>query len=117
MIFRNPWIDPRIGRLRPDQVERYLLHNGWTLTGPAMNPRLIRYDVADGNENAPTLFLPLRVDDGPGLQWLIELVGELALWQGRYAGDVLTDILAQAEDGAADGTGPQQTREPKTATR
>jgi hypothetical protein len=101
MKFRNPWIDPRICQLQPEQVQRYLLANGWTVTGPAADPQLIRFDVTNGDENAPTLFLPVKVDTGPVLRWLIDLVSDLAIWQDRYAADVLTSLLAPTDHGVS----------------
>jgi hypothetical protein len=114
MTFRNPWIDPRVAQVSPEGVRDYLERSGWKFVGPATNPALSRYEVADGDESAPTLFVPVQGDQGPALQWMIELVGDLASWQGRYAGDVLTDILRgradQAPNGAVQGS-------PQTAGR
>src|SRR5438477_10802415 len=102
MKFRNPWIDPRVLRLRPEQVRGYLAGRGWKEVGPAADPNLLRYEI-EGNEDAPTLFVPVRADDGPGLQSMIELVGDLARFEDRWAADVVADML-RAEDGRADGS-------------
>jgi hypothetical protein len=96
MNLRNPWIDPRVAQVRPEQAQGYLDRHGWKLVGPATNPHLLRYELAEDKEEAPTLFVPVRVDEGAGLQWMVELVEELALWQGRYAGDVVSDLLRPA---------------------
>jgi hypothetical protein len=117
MKFRNPWVDPRVCQVQPEQVRRYLEHHGWKLTGPANDPNLIRYDVADNDEKAPTLFLPVRVDTGPGLQWMIELIGELAMCQDRYVGDVLTDILSQTETTVGNGISTDQARGVEITTK
>lgn len=95
MKFRNPWVDPRVLQVRPEQVQAYLSLRGWKELGPASDPHLLRYKRADGNENAPTLFLPRKVDEGPGLQWLIELVEELARFEERWATEVVEDVLRQ----------------------
>src|SRR5579871_6526365 len=91
MTFRNPWIDPRVADLRPEAVQAYLSRHGWKEAGPAENPRLVRYETSD--PDAPTLFLPLRIDGGAALQWLVDLIGTLAICEGRFAGDLLSDIL------------------------
>jgi hypothetical protein len=93
MKFRNPWIDPRIVQMRIEQVQAYLSLRGWKCLGPAGDLHLLRYERADGNENAPTLFLPRIVDEGPGLQWLIEVVEEIARFEERWATEVVGDML------------------------
>jgi hypothetical protein len=104
--FRNPWVDPRVAQARPEQVQAYLSLRGWKELGPACDPRLLRYERADGNEDAPTLFLPRVVDDGPSLQWMIELIEELALFEDRWATAVIQEILIRTKAGhqsAGDG--------------
>jgi hypothetical protein len=110
MKFRNPWIDPRIAQARPEDAQAYLTSRGWKLVGPATNPELLRYEI-EGNENAPTMFVPIRVGSGPALQWMIDLVADLAHFEDRWAADVLHDILRQPADGAP-ANGPAV---PKTA--
>ena len=103
MKFRNPWIDPRIVQVRPEDAQAYLARLGWHLAGPGANPNLLLFDPPPDKEDGPTFMVPVRVDQGPALQWMIDLVTELAVWQDRYAGDVLTDILQHA--GAAEPNG------------
>jgi hypothetical protein len=100
MKFRNPWIDPRILQARTEAAQAYLTRHGWKLVGPAADPSLLRYEI-EGDENTPTLFVPIRVDSGPGLQWMIDLVADLARFEDRWAVDVLHDILQQPADSAA----------------
>jgi hypothetical protein len=111
MTFRNPWIDPRIVRLRPENARSYLVQRGWKEIGPASDPHLLRYEQ-EGNEEAATLFLPIRADDGPGLQWMIEFVADVAKYEDRWAVDVLGDMLraddGRAENGADDATGEKK---------
>jgi hypothetical protein len=100
MRFRNPWIDPRVSQARPEDAQAYLARQGWELVGPASDPQLLRYEIK-GDENAPTVFVPVRVDSGPGLQWMIDLVADLARFEGRWAVDVLADILREPAPAAA----------------
>ncbi len=115
MKFRNAWIDPRIVQLRPEDAQAYLTRQGWKLVGPASNPELVRYEI-EGNESAPTLFVPVRVDAGPGVQWMINLVAHLAHFEDRWAVDVLNDVLRQAADGVA-ANGPAASLKGEPAAR
>ncbi len=113
MKFRNPWIDPRVAQLRPEVVRAYLAQHGWSEVGPAQDPTLVRFEQTTNPSEAPTLFVPLRPDNGHGLQWMIELVGDLATWQGRFAGDVLSELLlfdgSNGSNGPAAGTTAKRT--------
>lgn len=97
MKFRNPWIDPRIVHARPEDAQAYLIRHGWKQVGPATAPELLRYEMEE-DENAPTMFVPLRVDSGPGLQWMIDLVADLAQFEDRWAVAILDDILQPSAD-------------------
>jgi hypothetical protein len=97
MKFRNPWIDPRVVGLRPEQVQAYLSRCGWKSTGPASDPHLLRYERE--GEDTPTLFVPLEPGAGPVLQWMIEVVEELAHFEDRWATEVLNDLLQQTGNG------------------
>ena len=83
---------------QPESAQEYLTRHGWKRIGPAANPELLRYE-REGNANAPTLFVPIRTGSGAALQWMIDLVADLAHFEDRWAVDVLHDILQQpAED-------------------
>jgi hypothetical protein len=99
VTVRNPWVDPRIVQARPEDAQAYLTRHGWKLVGPASDPELLRYEI-EGNENAPTVFVPTRVGPGAGLQWMIDLVADLARFEDRWAVDVLQDILLQPAESA-----------------
>jgi hypothetical protein len=103
--FRNPWVDPRVVRVRPEQVQAYLNQRGWRGLGPASDPHLLRYERTDGGDDGPTLFVPRKVDQGPGLQWVIELIEELARFEDRWATAVVEDILQQTGDKGTAATG------------
>jgi hypothetical protein len=111
MKFRNPWIDPRVADLRPETLQAYLTRHGWKEIGPAENARLMRYETSDAN--APTLFVPLQTGDGAAVQWMIELIGSLATWEGRFTGDLLSDLLGN--DGA-NGSNGEAARRPVSGT-
>src|SRR4051812_44803593 len=101
MKFTNPWIDPRVAQITPDAARAYLLAHGWKLLGAAANPDLLRFEgPGQGEDDSPFVLLPLQVDEGPLLQRMIDLLGEVARFEGRWAGDVITDLLqSPAEPG------------------
>jgi hypothetical protein len=108
MKFRNPWIDPRILQLRPEAVQAYLLSNGWEYLGPATAPDMLMFDTPQPRGDKPNVLLPLKLEDGAYVQRLIELVGDVALHEDRWAVDVLNDILRQPVDSASPN-GPDAT--------
>ena len=110
MKFRDPWIDPRIVQVRPQDAEAYLRGRGWKPLGPApANPDLLLFDGPKDGEDNPLLPVPRHMDQGPDVQRMIELVTELARFEGRYAVDVLNDILREgAATGAANEAGQDQ---------
>lgn len=91
--FHNRWIDPRITQVRPAAAQAYLLSRGWKLIGPAMNPLMLMFEAPQGGDDAPTVLLPLRTDEGALLQRMIDLVADLSRFEDRWAVDVLSDIL------------------------
>jgi hypothetical protein len=95
MKFRNPWIDPRILQVRPEAVQTYLLSHGWLYLGPALMPDMLMFDTPQPRDDKPNVILPLQLEHGSQVQRLIELIAEVALYEDRYAGDVLTDMLRQ----------------------
>jgi hypothetical protein len=115
MKNRNPWIDPRIVQARPEEAQAYLIRHGWKLVGPATSSELLRYE-REGNENAPTMFVPIRVGSGPELQWMIELIADLAQFEDRWAVDVLHDVLRQPVD-AMPVNGPTEPTSAQPAPR
>ena len=101
MKFRNPWIDPRVAQIGIESIQGYLMDHGWRLVGPATNPSLLRFEKDNGDEDSPTLFLPVQQDNGAGWEWTIELIGELAQFEDRWAVDVVSDILKKSNDKVA----------------
>ena len=94
--FTNPWVDPRVERVRPEQAERYLLGHGWT-------PRPVRGHfapfAAPGADVSPVVRVPLLISGDDYVQRAIELVAGIARFEGRYAVHVLNEILGEATNG------------------
>jgi hypothetical protein len=104
MKFRDPWIDPRIAQLRPAEAKAYLVGRGWKSLGPASNPILEMFDRPGDREDTPSVLLPLKTDQGPMLQRMVDLVSELARFEDRWAVDVLIDMMQPS--GSAPVNGP-----------
>jgi hypothetical protein len=100
MKFRDPWIDPRILQVRPEAVRAYLLGHGWEHLGPAVVPDMLMFDTPQPRGDKPNVLLPLELEHGHQVQRMIELVGDVALYEGRWAVDVLNDMLRQPVDSA-----------------
>jgi hypothetical protein len=93
MKVRNPWIDPCIVRLEPAEAKDYLVRRGWKSLDPASNPILQMFEGPGGGEDTEAVLVPLKVDQGPMLQRMIDLVSELARFEDRWAIDVLSEML------------------------
>jgi hypothetical protein len=94
MKFRNPWIDPRVAEVRPKAAQAYLARNGWKPL-EADRSSLLPFAGPRGGEDSAIVRVPLREQARDYVQRIIELVTDLALAEGRYAVDVLDDLLQQ----------------------
>jgi hypothetical protein len=101
MKFRDPWIDPRVLQLRPEAAQAYLLAHGWEYLGPGTVPDMLMFDTPEPRGDKPNVLLPLKLEHGSQVQRLIELVTEVALFEDRWAVDVLSDMLRQPVAAAA----------------
>jgi hypothetical protein len=94
MTFRNPWIDPRVQEVRPIQLLAYLHANKWIEGNARISTmRAFRDDHGHGY-----VLVPSAIDYDRYVQDIIDAVTMLAKAEDRYAGDVLTDLLAQPAD-------------------
>ena len=117
MKFRNPWIDPRVTQLRPEDVQAYLTRHGWQSAGPASDAHLLRFECANAPEDGPTLFVPTQVRPGSLLERMIECVADIARYEDRWAVDVLGDILRQPAGELLPPSGSAAPSPPQPATR
>ncbi len=115
MTFRNPWIDPRIADVLPEGARAYLYSRGWRRLGPAANPILDLYEGPGEGDKSPSVLLPLHTDRGPMLQRMIDLVGEVAHFEGRYAGSVIDDMLREHAHPDTNGNGRDRPSGSETA--
>jgi hypothetical protein len=107
MIFRNPWIDPRMLQLRPEAVQTYLATHGWENLGPADVPDMLMFDTPVPRRDKANVLLPLKLGHSHQIQRLVELVTEVALYEDRWAVDVVKDMLRQPVE-AVPANGPRR---------
>ena len=79
-------------------------------------PGLVSFDTVQPRAGKANVLLPTSLDHPYQVQRLVELVTEVALYEGRYAGDVLTDMLGQPT-AAGTGNGPAGATETSAAVR
>jgi hypothetical protein len=103
--IRNPWIDPRVVQVRSADAQAYLLLHGWKQL-PTEQPNLLPFEGPSGGEEIPMVQVPMLEQARDYPQRVIELLTDLALAEGRYAVDVLNDLLQQSRISAASVNGP-----------
>jgi hypothetical protein len=107
MKFRNPWIDPRVVEVRSKAAQAYLVEHGWKPLA-ADQPDLLPFAGPKSGKNSPIVRVPLREQARDYSQRVIELVTDLALAEGRYAVEVLDELLQEKLDMAPiAGDGPK----------
>jgi len=94
MKLRNPWIDPRVAQVRSQAVQAYLVQHGWKPM-EANQPELLPFAGPRASKNPAVVRVPLRERARDYPQRVIELVTDLALAEGRYAVEVLNELLEQ----------------------
>ncbi len=90
--FRNPWVDPRVLTVRPADTEAYLRKHGWQEVESG-SPHWKRFLSPLGGDREAVL-VPVRVDDDSLMNLLVECLGKVAAWEGRYAGELLNELLS-----------------------
>jgi hypothetical protein len=116
MTFRNPWIDPRVVQVRSAAAAAYLRAHGWKVL-PTEQPNLLPFQAMSGGDDSPTVHVPLLEQGRDYPQRIIEMITDLARAEGRYAVDVLNDLLQQATVEAESANGPDRSGRAEPATR
>ncbi len=114
MKFRNPWIDPRVEQVRSAAAQAYLLGHGWKAL-PIEQPNLLPFESAL-DEETPVILVPVIEEARDYPQRIVEFITELALAEGRYAVEVLNDILQQSSLPISTN-GPSTPVQPESAVR
>lgn len=93
MKVRNPWIDPRVAEVRVAAVETYLKRHGWAVL-PEVDSTFREFESPVREQEGVILRVPQLEHGRDYVQRMIELITDLALFEGRLAVLVLNDILA-----------------------
>lgn len=107
----NPWIDPRVKLVRPEQARAYLLARGWTQR-PFTRPQIQLFEGPLDDDRRPIpVAVPCAEAASDYADAVVHLVTSIAQIEDRYAVAVLNDILAAAPAPApaANGT-PRRAR-------
>ncbi|MBN9119757.1 MAG: hypothetical protein J0I06_11470 [Planctomycetes bacterium] len=99
--FRNPWIDPRVLDVRPADAEVYLRNHGWQEA--ESNSAQWKRFLAPASGAREAVLLPSATTDESLVHLLVECVGKVAAWEGRYAGELLNELLAGSTDVPSNG--------------
>jgi hypothetical protein len=91
MRFRNPWIHPRVDELRIEHARAYLLQRGWKEL--PQEGYLIPFDGPFPEEENVVVFMPTLEAARDFTLRTIELITDIAKAEGRYANDVVLDML------------------------
>jgi hypothetical protein len=116
MKFHNPWIDPRVTQVRPVAAQAYLRTHAWQPL-PVEQANLLPFTKGSGENDSPILQVPLLEQARDYPQRVVELITDLALAEGRYAVDVLNDILQQGMPDAVRANGPAVTGKSEPALK
>lgn len=101
--MNRSWIDPRLRQVQVAAVRSYLEGRGWRQQ-PFPRPELLVFELADAGDGQPLVVtLPSSERMRDYQMRLEELVGTLGEHEGRWAPDVVSDILAgPSANGAAE---------------
>jgi hypothetical protein len=104
--MRDPWIDPRYAQVTAAQAESYLQRHGWRQVDYP-RPEVHVYEGPAADSGRPIRqYVPQleRADDFHRV--MLDVITGLARLEGRYAVDVLNEMLAVASpstNGTANG--------------
>ena len=105
MMLKNPWIDPRVCQVKPTDAEAYLVQRGWKRDEP-VRAGFIPFSRGSAAEEFLSIQVPQLEHAKDYLQRMIEMIGDLAIAEDRYAAELLTEILhARGSSMAANGAG------------
>jgi hypothetical protein len=105
--FHNPWIDPRVLNVRPADAEAYLRNHGWQEVESG-NPQWKRF-LSPASSDREAVLLPNTTNDEALLNLLVECVGKVAAWEGRFAGELLNELLTNTSGVQSNGAATSHT--------
>jgi hypothetical protein len=114
---RRRWMDPRMFNLRVAEIEAYLLRKGWKPVPPD-RPNVLVFEEPQVSEDGPLYqWIPDSEDYRHFPSAVYELLAALAEIENRYAGEVLTEMLAHRPGLAVPASGTDALSRSETASR
>jgi hypothetical protein len=111
------WVDPRVWSVRVGDLRAYLERKGWTAC-PAPRPQQLAFEEPAGNPDGPArLYVPESEQFSDYPQRILEAVTALAEIEGRYAVEVLDDILQSRAAAEPNGAGSRSSAESSGSRR
>jgi len=89
----SPWIDPRVERVAPPDVRRYMLTHGWEVQSPPSADLVVFGGPVDDDGEPITLVLPASERMADFRARGIDLIGALGILENRYAVEILDEML------------------------
>ncbi len=90
---RNPWIDPRVDGVTPAQLLAWLDAHGWTRAACSVADHRL-YESTAVNGRSQTIVVPMSENIDNYRETVITFVSAIANREGRYAVEVLDEILS-----------------------
>jgi hypothetical protein len=106
------WVDPRVEKVRLEDLRAYLLTRGWKLK-PFPRPQVLLFEepVTGGKEPVVQL-LPASEQVRDFRRGVIDTITSLSAVEGRHPVEILNEVLRHAADGQSTGpNGPGRSGE------
>jgi len=100
--FLNPWVDPRVERVHPHQIEKYVLGHRWTARESGYSTVRV-FEPPYRAEYYPILSIWQDLTDPGYVDLVCRTITDIAKFEDRWAVDVLNEILAQPTDEPLNG--------------
>lgn len=99
----SAWIDPRIAKVTVAGAKAYLIDHGWR-PKPFPRPEVLVFEGPPADDGTPIVqWLPASERASDYRMRMEELLGSLGVLEKRYAGEILTEMLAlPATNGAVE---------------
>jgi hypothetical protein len=101
--MRQRWLDPRLATVRVRDLRAYLLSKGWEII-PSDQPHELVFREPGVNEAGPLYqWIPDSEMGRDYVQRVYEVIAAIAEVEDRYAGDIVSDIVRQPQEGGSNG--------------
>jgi len=91
--------------VRSGDAQAYLVRRGWKPLPPEQ-PYLLPFEGPSQDDEAPVVVVPQREGGRDYPQRVIEMITDVALAEGRFAGDVLNEMIGPVSTAPPAPNGP-----------